>query len=194
MAIIQRNSSKSKATKQGRSPILILAIAVTAIAILFFFCSLLSTNAYYSSSNSKPKSHSHSREEIGKRNYLYWGNRIDCPGKHCHSCEGLGHQESSLRCALEEALFLQRYFTCSITASILFNYMLLNHNSCFLFCCRTFVMPSRMCINPIHNKKGILHHSTNATTTTTTSEEERLLVSICLDLFFFCFHFFIFFH
>lgn len=29
--------------------------------------------------------------------------------------------------------------------------------------CRVFVMPSRMCINPIHNKKGILHHSSNAT-------------------------------
>ena len=32
-----------------------------------------------------------------------------------------------------------------------------------LSCCRTFVMPSRMCINPIHNKKGILHQSDNAT-------------------------------
>ncbi|KAK4790005.1 hypothetical protein SAY86_017309 [Trapa natans] len=67
--------------------------------------------------------------------YLYWGNRIDCPGKHCDSCEGLGHQESSLRCALEEAMFLKR----------------------------TFVMPSRMCINPIHNKKGILHQSAKDT-------------------------------
>ncbi|KAK4784057.1 hypothetical protein SAY86_018425 [Trapa natans] len=67
--------------------------------------------------------------------YLYWGNRIDCPGKHCDSCEGLGHQESSLRCALEEAMFLNR----------------------------TFVMPSRMCINPLHNKKGILHQSSNDT-------------------------------
>lgn len=37
----------------------------------------------------------------------------------------------------------------------------------FLFGCRTFVMPSRMCINPIHNKKGLLHQSTNA------SSEER---------------------
>jgi hypothetical protein len=40
--------------------------------------------------------------------YLYWGSRVDCPGKHCGSCAGLGHQESSLRCALEEALFLGR--------------------------------------------------------------------------------------
>ncbi|KAL6211483.1 hypothetical protein ACLB2K_016709 [Fragaria x ananassa] len=56
------------------------------------------------------------------------------PGKHFQSCEGLAHQESSLRCALEEALFLQR----------------------------TFVLPSRMCINPIHNNKGIFHQSDNA--------------------------------
>ncbi|KAG2330212.1 hypothetical protein Bca52824_001392 [Brassica carinata] len=63
--------------------------------------------------------------------YLYWGNRIDCPGKNCEIFAGLGHQESSLRCALEEALFLNR----------------------------TFVMPSGMCINPIHNKKGILDRS-----------------------------------
>ena len=42
--------------------------------------------------------------------YLYWGDHIDCPGKHCESCAGLGHQESSLRCALEEAIVLGRYF------------------------------------------------------------------------------------
>ncbi|KAF9597848.1 hypothetical protein IFM89_021933 [Coptis chinensis] len=57
----------------------------------------------------------------------------------------LGHQESSLRCALEEAIFLKR----------------------------TFVMPSRMCINPIHNKKGILHQSSNATS------EDRWAASSC---------------
>ncbi|KAG8079567.1 hypothetical protein GUJ93_ZPchr0007g5436 [Zizania palustris] len=68
------------------------------------------------------------------RKYLYWGGRIDCPGKNCGPCAGLGHQESSLRCALEEALFLDRIF----------------------------VMPSRMCLSSVHNTKGILHHS-NAT-------------------------------
>ncbi|KAF0895131.1 hypothetical protein E2562_006836 [Oryza meyeriana var. granulata] len=68
------------------------------------------------------------------RRYLYWGAAIDCPGKHCDSCAGLGHQESSLRCALEEALFLDRIF----------------------------VMPSRMCLNSVHNTKGILNQS-NAT-------------------------------
>ncbi|CDP21064.1 unnamed protein product, partial [Coffea canephora] len=36
----------------------------------------------------------------------------------------------------------------------------------------TFVMPSRMCINPIHNKKGILHQSIDAN-----SEERRVLAS-----------------
>ncbi|KAL4607451.1 hypothetical protein ACB092_09G175200 [Castanea dentata] len=34
-------------------------------------------------------------------------------------------------------------------------------------------MPSRMCINPIHNKKGILHHSNNI------SSEERWAASSC---------------
>lgn len=75
--------------------------------------------------------------------YLYWGSRIDCPGKHCEACEGLGHQESSLRCALEEAMFLHR----------------------------TFVMPSHMCINRIHNDKGILH--SNAST------QERWASNFC---------------
>ncbi|RCV44674.1 hypothetical protein SETIT_9G393800v2 [Setaria italica] len=63
--------------------------------------------------------------------YLYWGGRVDCPGKHCGSCAGLGHQESSLRCALEEALFLGR----------------------------VFVMPSRMCLSSVHNTKGVLQSS-----------------------------------
>ncbi|TVU37579.1 hypothetical protein EJB05_10902, partial [Eragrostis curvula] len=70
----------------------------------------------------------------GNRRYLYWGGRIDCPGKHCGSCAGLGHQESSLRCALEEALFLDR----------------------------VLVMPARMCLSSVHNTKGILQ-PTNAT-------------------------------
>ena len=41
--------------------------------------------------------------------------------------------------------------------------------------CRTFVMPSGMCINPIHNKKGILHHSTNASS-------EELWVALLLSM------------
>eukprot|EP01018_Ginkgo_biloba_P035744 Gb_39043 [translate_table: standard] len=83
-------------------------------------------------------------QNTGSTRYLYWGNRIDCPGKHCAACEGLGHQESSLRCALEEAMFLHR----------------------------TFVMPSRMCINRIHNDKGILHHPN-------VSSEERWAANFC---------------
>ncbi|KAJ8633283.1 hypothetical protein MRB53_026619 [Persea americana] len=54
-------------------------------------------------------------------------------------------KESSLRCALEEALLLQR----------------------------TFVMPSRMCMNPIHSKKVILPQSDNA------SSEERWAANSC---------------
>ncbi|XP_061997575.1 uncharacterized protein LOC133715197 [Rosa rugosa] len=115
------------------SPIIFLAICIAAIALVFLYSYLSSTNAFSSSSlktlQTVPNLINHSHEK-----YLYWGTRIDCPGKHCQSCEGLAHQESSLRCALEEAIFLRR----------------------------TFVMPSRMCINPIHNKKGIFHHSDNA--------------------------------
>nr|GMD43037.1 uncharacterized protein LOC109181792 [Ipomoea batatas] len=130
MAIYRTHRPKPK----SRSPILILTSAIAAIALFFLFSSLLSTNGFFLSA---PKTigdlivHSRIRPKKLPDKFLYWGSRIDCPGKHCDSCAGLGHQESSLRCALEEALFLQR----------------------------TLVMPSRMCINPIHNKKGILHQS-----------------------------------
>lgn len=55
-----------------------------------------------------------------QQQYLYWGYRIDCPGKHCDTCAGLGHQESSLRCALEEALVLGRYpsFSCLVPFNV----------------------------------------------------------------------------
>ncbi|KAK4743352.1 hypothetical protein SAY87_001353 [Trapa incisa] len=114
------------------SPVFIMVAA--AVALLLLLCSMSSIMAslspYKASEIVAPK-HQHTLHD----KYLYWGNRIDCPGKHCDSCEGLGHQESSLRCALEEAMFLKR----------------------------TFVMPSRMCINPIHNKKGILYQSAKDT-------------------------------
>ncbi|XP_061353086.1 uncharacterized protein LOC133297875 isoform X2 [Gastrolobium bilobum] len=135
MAFHNHRTSKGK-PKAFRSPVLVLGAAVIAIALLFLLCSMVSTSG-------SSKSEREQRHQFDK--YLYWGNRIDCPGKHCGSCEGLGHQESSLRCALEEAMYLRR----------------------------TFVMPSRMCINPIHNKKGILHHSSNA------SSEERWAASSC---------------
>lgn len=132
-----------------RSLIFTLVICASAIALFYLLSSLVSTNRFSFSSlkslkkglNYKPPTKQHTLHD----KYLYWGSRIDCPGKHCESCEGLGHQESSLRCALEEAMFLNR----------------------------TFVMPSRMCISPIHNKKGILHHSSY------TSSEERWASSSC---------------
>ncbi|XP_059646065.1 uncharacterized protein LOC132290306 isoform X2 [Cornus florida] len=145
-----------KNRQKSRSPILILTISVAAIAILYLFSSLLSTTGVsYSTSknleNLVVKSNNHERQHNEDEKYLYWGERIDCPGKHCESCEGLGHQESSLRCALEEAMFLQR----------------------------TFVMPSRMCINPIHNKKGILHKADSAN-----SEEKWAASSCAMDSFY----------
>ncbi|KAG8372140.1 hypothetical protein BUALT_Bualt12G0035400 [Buddleja alternifolia] len=143
---IQKPHHKAKSAKP-RSSILILTSSIACIAVLYLCSSLVSTIGF---SFSTPKSiqklvnNPKNRHNLHEK-YLYWGNRIDCPGKHCHSCEGLGHQESSLRCALEEALFLGR----------------------------TFVMPSRMCINPIHNKKGILHQSGNMVS------EERWAASSC---------------
>ncbi|KAB5519307.1 hypothetical protein DKX38_023626 [Salix brachista] len=121
---------KPKPLTKLRSPILTLILCISAITLLCLFSSLISTNGFSFSSPKNLPNKPH-RQHTTHEKYLYWGSRIDCPGKHCESCEGLGHQESSLRCALEEAMFLNR----------------------------TFVMPSRMCINPIHNKKGILHQS-----------------------------------
>lgn len=116
---------------------------IACIGLLLLVSSSFSTNGFSFSSSSK--SFQSPYHHKGPEKYLYWGDRIDCPGKHCDSCEGLGHQESSLRCALEEALYLNR----------------------------TFVMPSRMCINPIHNRKGILHQSSFS------SSEERWAASSC---------------
>ncbi|VFQ67521.1 unnamed protein product [Cuscuta campestris] len=142
--------SRGQRAKPKSRSILILTLSIAAIAFLFLYSSLFSTDRF---SISTPKTirdlivvHSRTRPQKGPDKFLYWGSRIDCPGKHCDSCAGLGHQESSLRCALEEALFLHR----------------------------TFVMPSRMCINPIHNKKGILHQSEHVT-----SQEEGWAASSC---------------
>ncbi|KAG7033579.1 hypothetical protein SDJN02_03303 [Cucurbita argyrosperma subsp. argyrosperma] len=112
-----------KAKPKPRSPFLFFFVALAVIAFLFLFSSLISTigvSSSFPSSNSireifrfknlnqKQRRNRHVFSTNDK--FLYWGNRIDCPGKHCESCEGLGHQESSLRCALEEAMFLQRVF------------------------------------------------------------------------------------
>lgn len=101
-------------SKSGPSSSIIFpAFCIAAIALLFFFASLISTNSVSSpkSLESVTKSENNGQnDQNGHEKFLYWGNRIDCPGKHCESCEGLGHQESSLRCALEEAMFLRRYF------------------------------------------------------------------------------------
>ncbi|KAJ4843990.1 hypothetical protein Tsubulata_046449 [Turnera subulata] len=148
MATMQPKPVKAKPLKT-RSLIFTLLICSSGIAFLYLVSSLVSTHGFsfpaprlfYRALHHKPQRRLHTLHD----KYLYWGYRIDCPGKHCDSCEGLGHQESSLRCALEEAMFLNR----------------------------TFVMPSRMCINPIHNKKGILHPSSNA------SSEARWASSSC---------------
>ncbi|KAF3791475.1 hypothetical protein EJ110_NYTH08361 [Nymphaea thermarum] len=124
MAIQRISRNKPRPT----SLLFIVLISATILIVLFSFPSSDSASRSYVKTIRPTED---AREWKG---YLYWGDRIDCPGKHCDSCEGLGHQESSLRCALEEAMVLRR----------------------------VFVMPSRMCISAIHNKKGILHQTTNA--------------------------------
>lgn len=147
--------SLPKPKSQLGTPTLFLALSITGIAFLFLFYSFNSTTGFsFSSPEIIPNvfvKGTNSNGNLGNGNedkFLYWGCRIDCPGKHCDTCAGLGHQESSLRCALEEAMFLQR----------------------------TLVMPARMCINPIHNKKGILHQSSNAS-----SDEGWMATSCAMD-------------
>uniref|UniRef100_A0A1J3K318 Uncharacterized protein n=2 Tax=Noccaea caerulescens TaxID=107243 RepID=A0A1J3K318_NOCCA len=140
---------RSKATPVSKRLVLLLCI-LAAVALLILFSSVVSTGglglAYRNTLlDYFVKSPRNKRHHSLWDKYLYWGDRIDCPGKNCETCAGLGHQESSLRCALEEAMFLNR----------------------------TLVMPSRMCINPIHNKKGLLNRSDNQTT------EESWEVSSC---------------
>ncbi|PKA56222.1 hypothetical protein AXF42_Ash011151 [Apostasia shenzhenica] len=139
MAILKNPKSK----QQKRRSVLVIAVAAVAIGLVWVLLSSSISLSRFSFHLANLGENEESSEL--ERKYLYWGNRVDCPGKHCDSCEGLGHQESSLRCALEEALYLKR----------------------------VFVMPSRMCINPIHNKKGILHHLTKA------SSQERWAASSC---------------
>ncbi|MQL96088.1 hypothetical protein Taro_028757 [Colocasia esculenta] len=124
-------SARGGGKPRPRSPILLLAASVLAVALFWVFSSSQISSAPGAASATAKLGSEEDGSDGLERKYLYWGNRVDCPGKHCDSCEGLGHQESSLRCALEEAMFLNR----------------------------VFVMPSRMCINPIHNKKGILRKS-----------------------------------
>lgn len=103
--------------------------------IFLLFLALLFTVLSYSDSASLV-GYLSTTQGMQQNRYLYWGHRIDCPGKLCDKCAGLGHQESSLRCALEEAMVLHR----------------------------TFVMPSRMCINQQHNDKSLLHASSKSGT------------------------------
>ncbi|KAG9157486.1 hypothetical protein Leryth_010315 [Lithospermum erythrorhizon] len=140
-----------KLKQKPRSPILILIASISCIAILYIASSFISTKGLFFFTNPTTLNNIKSKQIFNNQEsyyhkYLYWGDRVDCPGKHCDTCAGLGHQESSLRCALEEAMFLQR----------------------------TFVMPSTMCLNPIHNNKGILHKTSNS------SLEERPKASSCV--------------
>lgn len=100
---IQKSHPKSKLAKP-RSSIFMLVASIACIGVLYLVSTLVSAPGSIQNGVRRPKN----RHTLHEK-YLYWGSRIDCPGKHCDSCAGLGHQESSLRCALEEALFLGRY-------------------------------------------------------------------------------------
>ncbi|XP_006650113.1 uncharacterized protein LOC102720777 [Oryza brachyantha] len=129
MAIPPRIARKPRMPPLPPARALLTAFAATAaLAILCLVSSSSPTSSFRGSWGPAAAA------AKGSDKYLYWGGRVDCPGKHCGACAGLGHQESSLRCALEEALFLGRIF----------------------------VMPSRMCLSSVHNTKGIIH-SSNAT-------------------------------
>lgn len=131
--------TKPRKQNPNRSTILIATVSISAVAFLYILSSFNSTKNFSlypvrHVGTSVIRYRHPQRSYNASEKYLYWGKRIDCPGKHCELCEGLGHQESSLRCALEEAMVLHR----------------------------TFVMPSRMCINPLHNTKGVLHQQDKA--------------------------------
>nr|DAD29453.1 TPA_asm: hypothetical protein HUJ06_030921 [Nelumbo nucifera] len=51
---------------------------------------------------------------------------INCPGKHCGSCKGLGHQKLSLRGAPEEGLFLWRWAASSCSMDSLYDLHLIS--------------------------------------------------------------------
>jgi len=105
--------SKAQRTKPTSGSQRLVLFCIVVFSFLLLFSSVISTGKlglpyqqtlidYFVWSPRGKRQHSLSEK------YLYWGNRIDCPGKNCETCAGLGHQESSLRCALEEAMFLNR--------------------------------------------------------------------------------------
>ncbi|GAU47427.1 hypothetical protein TSUD_46390 [Trifolium subterraneum] len=120
--------SKGK-PKPLRSRIILLTATLGVIAFLFLLSSFLFTNH---STNSQFNTHFYNRNNNNNK-YLYWGTRIDCPGKHCGSCEGLGHQESSLRCALEEAIYLHRWAASSCAMDSLYDAELMSETVPVIF-------------------------------------------------------------
>ncbi|XP_059288342.1 uncharacterized protein LOC132041652 isoform X3 [Lycium ferocissimum] len=115
MAIQKTHKGKTK----PRSTTLILTVSIIAITLLYIGSNGFSFSTSISSKNSVYSKNS--KLHNGPHKYLYWGNRIDCPGKHCNTCAGLGHQESSLRCALEEAMFLNRWADSSCAMDSLYD-------------------------------------------------------------------------
>lgn len=103
-----RNARGSR--QRSRSPVLLLLVCALAGALWWLFFSSSSRISPTGGAGSGAAGFKGDVWSNGlERKYLYWGSRVDCPGKHCDSCAGLGHQESSLRCALEEAMLLNRW-------------------------------------------------------------------------------------
>ncbi|MFS7937542.1 hypothetical protein Hanom_Chr05g00428861 [Helianthus anomalus] len=80
MAIPKLSRTKPK----SKSPIWLLTITISTIALLYLFSSLLSPTGsnplqtpILQFNNNNNRIHHSDSEKL-----LYWGNRIDCPGKH----------------------------------------------------------------------------------------------------------------
>ncbi|GER51910.1 dual specificity protein phosphatase, partial [Striga asiatica] len=141
MAIPKANP-KAKSTKP-RSPFLILTTSIACIAVLYLASSLLSTPGLSASTSSslqglvnKPKNR-HTLQEntcIGAAKSIALENTAT-------RVKVWGTMNLALGVPLKRRCFLGEVIILLVLSQW------------------TFVMPSRMCINPIHNKKGILHQA-----------------------------------
>ncbi|CAM8882913.1 unnamed protein product [Rhodiola kirilowii] len=122
---------KPKLARSRTSTIpLLLTISVISVLYILFTSSSSSRSSQLVPKTlinpGNQKSGADGNELVDEKKYLYWGSRIDCPGKHCNTCAGLGHQESSLRCALEEAMYLHRWATSSCAMDSLYDLSLMS--------------------------------------------------------------------
>ncbi|KAK9048317.1 hypothetical protein SSX86_032719 [Deinandra increscens subsp. villosa] len=145
MAIPKTTRIKPK----SRSPIWLLTASVSAIALLYLLSSLISTTG----SIQTPVFHINTHIALPQTSFSTGEAESTAPESTAiHAPDSVIRNPASAVLSKKQSSYTG------------------NFN---LFACLTFVMPSRMCINPIHNNKGILHHSENV------SSEERWAASSC---------------